>query len=153
MSFRRRVPVLAWMQGIGTTVAGRPGHMSGGTAMDKADLDGKAAKPNAERRDEDETVQMAELGVAFDGRCYWYHEYRYELLPDALNYARIDRARPTYEPKIYVYPEWRPPEKPSAEQQRAMSELGVSFDGKHYRYREYRYDHLADAINYARLQK
>lgn len=121
--------------------------------MYKTDLDDKAAKPLADRQHEDEKRQMAELGIAFDGRCYWYQEYRYELLSDALNYARLDRTRPTYEPKIHVYPEWREPEKPSVEQQRTMAELGVSFDGKRYRYREYRYDHLIDAINYAKLKK
>jgi hypothetical protein len=120
--------------------------------MFKTDLDDKTIKPPARQR-EDEKRQMAELGVAFDGRCYWYQEYCYDLLSDALNYARHDRAKAGYEPKIYVYPEWREPEKPSAEEQRTMAELGVSYDGKYYRYREYRYDHLGDAINYARLKK
>lgn len=34
-----------------------------------------------------------------------------------------------------------------------MSQFGITFDGEHCRYRDYRYDKLADALNYARLQQ
>jgi hypothetical protein len=34
-----------------------------------------------------------------------------------------------------------------------MRELGISFDGSKYCYRRYRYDVLADAVNYARLER
>ena len=33
-----------------------------------------------------------------------------------------------------------------------MNEFGVTFDGERYRYESYRYDKLADAITYAKLQ-
>jgi hypothetical protein len=32
-----------------------------------------------------------------------------------------------------------------------MAELGVTFDGRQYRFQDYRYDRLEDAIAYARL--
>lgn len=35
---------------------------------------------------------MAELGITFDGQSYRYKEYRYDLLSDALTYARQDRS-------------------------------------------------------------
>lgn len=39
------------------------------------------------------------------------------------------------------------------DERRLARQLGVGFDGRHYRYRDYRYDRLADAINYARLEQ
>lgn len=33
-----------------------------------------------------------------------------------------------------------------------MSKYGITFDGERYRYQEYKYDRLADAANYAKLQ-
>ncbi|MDZ4141086.1 MAG: hypothetical protein U1C48_03660 [Methylotenera sp.] len=34
-----------------------------------------------------------------------------------------------------------------------MEENGITFDGEHYSYGEYKYDRLSDAISYAKLQK
>lgn len=34
-----------------------------------------------------------------------------------------------------------------------MEEYGITFDGEHYAYGEYKYDKLSDAINYAKLNK
>jgi DnaJ-class molecular chaperone len=34
-----------------------------------------------------------------------------------------------------------------------MEKLGVSFDGESYRYKQYRYEKLADALSYAKLQQ
>jgi hypothetical protein len=39
------------------------------------------------------------------------------------------------------------------ERDRLMAEFSIAFDGRHYLYGPYRYDHLADAVNYARLQR
>ena len=36
--------------------------------------------------------------------------------------------------------------------ERVMAELGIRFNGRSYQYRSYRYDSLADAVNYARLE-
>ncbi|SNS65321.1 hypothetical protein SAMN06265795_104293 [Noviherbaspirillum humi] len=45
------------------------------------------------------------------------------------------------------------PHTPSSADIALMSELGIRFDGRDYRYREYRYEQLKDAINYARLEQ
>jgi len=34
-----------------------------------------------------------------------------------------------------------------------MAELSIAYDGRHYQYDRYRYDRLADAVSYARLQR
>jgi hypothetical protein len=38
-----------------------------------------------------------------------------------------------------------------AEERHRIVRYGIGFDGRFYRYREYRYDRLADALNYAKL--
>ncbi|HZX32307.1 MAG TPA: hypothetical protein VFF03_13230 [Rhodocyclaceae bacterium] len=38
-----------------------------------------------------------------------------------------------------------------AEERRRIIRYGIGFDGRCYRYREYRYDRLADALRYAEL--
>lgn len=38
------------------------------------------------------------------------------------------------------------------ERARLMAELSISYNGRHYQYDRYRYDHVADAVDYARLQ-
>jgi hypothetical protein len=38
------------------------------------------------------------------------------------------------------------------EQERLMTSLAIRFDGRQYRYRDYRYDRLDDAVAYAELQ-
>jgi hypothetical protein len=38
-----------------------------------------------------------------------------------------------------------------AERARQMSDLHIGFDGRHYGYNGYRYDHFTDAVAYARL--
>jgi hypothetical protein len=40
---------------------------------------------------------------------------------------------------------------PSEDDQAIMAALSISFDAGVYRYREYRYDRLADAVNYASI--
>jgi len=96
---------------------------------------------------------MSELGISFDGRFYRYKEYKYDLLADALNYAKSDRIGAPDVPVANAAPLWTPPEMPTAAEQSTMDACGVTFDGKHYRYRDYRYDHYSDAINYAKLKK
>lgn len=39
-----------------------------------------------------------------------------------------------------------------AEQQRTMEQYAITYDGEKYHFREYRYDKLNDAINYAKAQ-
>lgn len=39
------------------------------------------------------------------------------------------------------------------ERERLMAEFLITFNGRYYLYGHYRYDHLEDAVNYARLQR
>jgi len=43
-------------------------------------------------------------------------------------------------------------DKALPERERLMAEFSITFNGRHYLYGPYRYDHLADAVNYARVQ-
>ena len=46
-----------------------------------------------------------------------------------------------------------PPGDSSDERARQMAELCISFNGRDYVYRGYRYERLGDAVNYARLER
>lgn len=102
-------------------------------------------------RGETATHSMAQSGVAFDGRSYWYRQYRYDQLADALAYARLDGARSDVQAEAGDQHHWQEPEVPTTATQKLMVELGIAFDGRCYRYDEYRYDRFVDAINYAQL--
>ena len=39
------------------------------------------------------------------------------------------------------------------ERERLMADLAITYNGRHYEYDVYRYDHLTDAVNYATLQR
>jgi len=75
--------------------------------------------------------------------------YRYEHLGDALAHARLTRARPDEE-------NGGPPRfqtvlvSPTDAEQALMASLGIQFDGRAFRFAGYRYDRLANAVNYAR---
>jgi hypothetical protein len=97
--------------------------------------------------------QMAEMGITFNGLQYRYKGYHYDMLSDAMNYARLDRSRPSLSAEACDQSSDPKPEHPTEADQRLMVELGITFDSKHYRYGDYRYDHFADAINYARLKR
>ncbi|HEY5898472.1 MAG TPA: hypothetical protein VIV54_12965 [Burkholderiales bacterium] len=43
--------------------------------------------------------------------------------------------------------------QPSATPEQLMAKLHIDFNGRSYQYRSYRYDRLADAVNYARLDR
>ena len=102
---------------------------------------------------ETERRTRVQLGIGFDGRYYRYEQYRYDLCSDAVNYARLDRSRSTYRATSTIPSPWKKLEEPTDEERRLMTERGVSFDAKYYRYRSYRYDHLADALSYAELER
>jgi hypothetical protein len=39
------------------------------------------------------------------------------------------------------------------EERRALAPLGIGFDGRYYRYKEFRYDLCSDAVNYAQRDR
>lgn len=94
----------------------------------------------------------ASLGVGFDGRFYRYRTYRYDLCSDAVRYAELDREKPQYRAKVIQPAPWESALEPTDKEERLMNELGIIFDGRYYRYEDYRYEQCADAANYAKLR-
>lgn len=98
---------------------------------------------------DDERVAAA-MGGGFDGRYYRYRAYRYDLCSDAVSYAELDRYKPQYRDKVIQAAPWEKAVEPTDNEQHEMKTLGITFDGKYYRYESYRYEHCADAASYAR---
>lgn len=105
---------------------------------------------NSGRFSEDVERQMAQSGIGFDGRFYRYKQYRYDLLADAVRYAQLDASRQTSRTEPDVSLQWAQVAQPTETEWKTMSDLGIRFDGKSYRYGEYRYENFVDAINYAK---
>lgn len=90
---------------------------------------------------------MAEFSITYNGRQYEYDVYRYDRLADAVNYARLQRPRlseSTPLRQVVV--------APNASERELMATLFISFDDGVFRLGTFRYDRLADAVNYARLK-
>jgi hypothetical protein len=81
-----------------------------------------------------------------------YRRYRHDLLADAVDYARLQRSSlsPGADdgPVISI----QQVERPNASEREVMAGLGISCRDGIYHLGDYRYERLADAINYARLQ-
>ena len=98
---------------------------------------------------------MLAYAITFDGRQYVYDRYRYDRLADAVNYARLQYPHPlSSDPNGGPSPRCGEPiETPGTLQLELMSELGITFQAGVYHLGEYRYDHLSDAVEYARLKR
>ena len=94
--------------------------------------------------------EMAELCITFDGRIYRYRGYRYDHFTDAVNYARLDRARAFVEPGQPDAGTIDEVQVPSQAESGLMRTLDITFADGFFYWGEYRYDRLADAIAYAR---
>jgi len=96
---------------------------------------------------------MAQLSIAHDGRHYRYDRYRYDHLADALDYARLQRSELPDEAERAPVPLAQPVEAPDEAQRQLMASLAITFHDGVYLLGPYRYDRLADAVSYARLQR
>ena len=118
-------------------------------------LDGlRKAPPPMPRIDEvrpERERLMAEFLIAFNGRQYFYGPYRYDSLTDAVNYARLQRANAGARALINATPAPGQVEAPGESQRLLMNTLGITFLHGVYLLGAYRYDRLADAVAYARL--
>ena len=94
---------------------------------------------------------MAEFLIEFNGRQYFQGPYRYDSLSDAVNYARLGRANAGARAQISATPAPEQIEEPSESQRLLMNTLGITFLRGVYQLGAYRYDRLADAVAYARL--
>jgi hypothetical protein len=106
--------------------------------------------PIASGANERESV-MAEFSISYNGRHYQFDRFRYDSLGDALAYARLQRSRPGGE-GVEAMPAAQMLEAPDESERRLMASLAITFEGGVYHLGSFRYDRLADAVNYARLQ-
>jgi hypothetical protein len=96
---------------------------------------------------------MAEYSITYNGRQYQYDRYRYDGLTDAVDYARLQRGRPGRDSTDPMAPAQDIVEAPAESQRELMAELAITFRDGIYCLGDYRYERLADAVNYARLQR
>ena len=98
---------------------------------------------------------MAEFSISYNGRHYRYDRYRYDQLGDAVDYARLQCSLPPAKPldPADAIPAADKVDAPDESGRALMTALGITFQDGVYRLGEYRYDLLADAVNYARLRR
>lgn len=92
-----------------------------------------------------------ELSIRYDGRSYHYRGYRYDRFLDAVSYARVDHERGSSEALGGEAPLDQVP-LPTQADRAVMQALAITFDEGVFRWRDYRYDRLADAVAYATLE-
>lgn len=93
---------------------------------------------------------MAEFGIEYDGVDYGFHGYRYERLADAVAYARLLRSHPGQEDAGGPTRRARIVAAPTEADRALMASLGIGFEAGAFHFGGFRYDLLADAVNYAR---
>lgn len=96
---------------------------------------------------------MHEYNVHYDGCTYEYNGYRYDRLDDALAYARLMRSRPRQDDPRGPYRLRRDLGAESETNKQRMTALGIELKDGRFCYRGYRYDRLAEAVDYALLEQ
>lgn len=94
-----------------------------------------------------------QLGITFNGIQFVYRDFKYDRLADAINYAELETER-ALKPAVPSTPiDWRQRPVPSVADLVLMKEHSITFEGGRYKYQDYRYDRLADALNYAQSNR
>lgn len=93
---------------------------------------------------------VGELSIGYNGRSYHYRGFRYDRFMDALNYARLDGARGDGAAGEQTAMDQVP--LPTESDRALMQTLAITFEDGKYRWGEYRYDRLDDAVAYATLE-
>lgn len=88
-------------------------------------------------------------GISFDGRAYHYHQYSYDRVEDALNYARLGHAERDFRLDAPTIIRWRQFIAPTEHECAEMAEHDICYQRGYFFYGPYRYTVLADALNYA----
>jgi hypothetical protein len=99
----------------------------------------------------DERAMMAEYSIDCDGLRYTYNGYRYDRLADAVGYAKLMRSRPSTYDRGGQYTRREAIDVPTEADRALMTSLAIRFEAGAYRFEDFRYDRLADAVNYATL--
>jgi hypothetical protein len=92
---------------------------------------------------------MTELSISYNGRQYQYAAFRYDQLADAIAYARQHPE----EAQAADGASAQASLAPDATARELMAALDITYVDGVYRLGEFRYDRLADAVNYARLRR
>jgi hypothetical protein len=96
---------------------------------------------------------MSEFSIQYDGRHYRYCGYRYDRLEDAVDYARLMRARHSPVDDVQSFVSDGKVEIPDASDRQVMARLSISFKTGVYEFEGFHYDRLADAVSYAQLRR
>jgi hypothetical protein len=94
---------------------------------------------------------MAEYSIGHDGLRYAYNGYRYDRLADAVGYAKLMRSRPSMNDSGGPSTRREGIDVPTDADRELMTSLAIRFEAGAYRFEGFRYDRLADAVNYATL--
>lgn len=90
------------------------------------------------------------MGISFNGTQFVYRDFKYDRQSDACSYAELDIQREGRQPGATSPEDWLPRPLPSSADRVLMQQFGVTFEDWRYKFCEYRYDRLSDALNYAR---
>lgn len=90
---------------------------------------------------------MTELSISYNGRQYQYAAFRYDQLADAIAYARQHPEEARAAGGAWVQA------APDGTERELMASLDITYVDGVYRLGEFRYERLADAVNYARLRR
>jgi hypothetical protein len=99
----------------------------------------------------DERMLMAEYAIGYDGLRYAYNGYRYDRLADAVAYSKLMRSRPLRRDPGGPFTQREKLNAPTDADRELMTSLAIRFEEGIYRFEGFRYDRLADAVNYATL--
>lgn len=97
----------------------------------------------------DYSQKLTDLRITHHGHHYYFNGYRYDRLPDAIAYAELMKARPSQVDAggPNLQDSGAPP---STDADLAlMARLGITYSNGVYFLGEFRYDHLADALDFA----
>ena len=88
------------------------------------------------------------LGISFNGAQFVYLDFKYDRLADAVEYAGSESER-SHNPPPTQNSDWQARLVPSVTDEVQMKLWGIVFLGGKFRFCDYSYDHLVDALNYA----
>jgi hypothetical protein len=129
----------------------RPAATGPSSANDDGSAAGGSIQGEVDATPESSGKAKAAASTTPDGRRYRYEVRSFDPLAEIHSYARppdgtrLQRSAPMEPLPLRL--------EPALALREPMTELGITFGGICYRYRDYRYDQLATAISRARLKQ
>ena len=106
-----------------------------------------------DRKTADEGRSHPESDIHYNGLQFEYHGYRYDRLEDAQAYARLMKSSATSDDPHGPFVAHATRTAPTDAQRVLMAALAIGFEAGTYRFENFRYDLLSDAVDYARLTR